>query len=1146
MLSSLTALLSRGLFAAPADTPMPEPEGEASGFAGIFSELGGQSSNPESGLSEETVPHQKPSDVVSVEVRTEAKFATGDTVGAEYNENSDDPEIGPRVTLPMPPEFGLQPTALPPNQPGGAPRVLQRDLIGMPIQPNDVDEETPTVILPGGRARPESTAENSPATLSPQSLEAQAPVKRMLDLSEVKAQGFIAADLSAAPVSGRDGADLQRSFSGEIRRKPSMSGRHGAPTHTDSAANRLRETAESQAVSETTEMLRSGSKSSDENATRQNIRVVRDPHYVTSRPAATRSDGLPPAIADSIPDQSDFSHGQSSSSKSTGGDPLNAKTEPKRPEISVPTHIAHDLRRPPFRTPSEMAQESAQGEEKRFTDRFVPDRPQVGVKAAQSLITTTRGNVPEGRAEPAAQLRHEGIPELRSASADITSAAGSRSSPLRAESASPSLLVQGTGYSQSGAPDSPQITRDSSFVFTSETKERVSKTRPNAYLQRSPGIDTGQPRLPQDVATLVRQQGSVRGARTSFLEPLNGAQPPQARATTMELQILGESQIQSPKLSAQAQPFRSKGNAPPAVDKASVQTIREPIDRVGAVPRASSEASTSERGSGAPVALVKNGGSAAVHSERAATVHALAPQPLAEPNRDTGAILDAGNSVSRRATPRIVDRATVDRPKPIEPSAIAGSRPPLIVPTLDSNQVEAWRPVVTPTARWRPVEAHPQIQRDVATESELPTVQITSNVYGKSALTAKSIPLELAKPDLLETEVMNVAKEGRRIPTVPGLGLISEELNQPASGNDVRPAGKEPVADVRIASEQVHMKAAATSRVTVDTPDATPTRGGGTTASIAVNAESSGRSSDRRNKTETSVPSRPAPAVAAHSISHSDVLSTPDRSTAALPMHPDARPSAQPDTAVNTTSVTSSEATENRRPLLSESDSDRVRATNRDIDVSVASRPADSPDIRKRWQPRMTQAQAPVQAGIPAPITESEATQSPEPKSRDEDAGLQSLGLSTTEGRSGASASAPVVAAYSRHDTSGAVLRQLVEAATLLKDGPVELRLNPEELGRVRMQMVTSDQGIVMNITSERPETLDLLRRNIDQLQRDLTQLGYTSVSFSFGQSGQGGTNLGAQRDSEAEASNTPTSVAPPPQTSQPVAHISDGLDIRL
>ncbi|MFV2051308.1 flagellar hook-length control protein FliK [Aliiroseovarius sp. YM-037] len=84
-----------------------------------------------------------------------------------------------------------------------------------------------------------------------------------------------------------------------------------------------------------------------------------------------------------------------------------------------------------------------------------------------------------------------------------------------------------------------------------------------------------------------------------------------------------------------------------------------------------------------------------------------------------------------------------------------------------------------------------------------------------------------------------------------------------------------------------------------------------------------------------------------------------------------------------------------------------------------------------------------------------------------------------------------------------AVLQQLANASNMHAGQPVELTLSPEELGRVRLSLHTSDGGITVSILTERPETGDLLRRNIDLLAQEFGEIGYSEVTFQFGQRDQ-------------------------------------------
>jgi len=101
---------------------------------------------------------------------------------------------------------------------------------------------------------------------------------------------------------------------------------------------------------------------------------------------------------------------------------------------------------------------------------------------------------------------------------------------------------------------------------------------------------------------------------------------------------------------------------------------------------------------------------------------------------------------------------------------------------------------------------------------------------------------------------------------------------------------------------------------------------------------------------------------------------------------------------------------------------------------------------------------------------------------------------------------APAIAATSAAPLPGSagspqvVAPQLAVAARHLSDGPVEVSLSPSELGRVTLTLIQSDGSIVVAVTAERAETLDLLRRSIGLLAQELQDLGYANPGFTFGE----------------------------------------------
>ena len=129
------------------------------------------------------------------------------------------------------------------------------------------------------------------------------------------------------------------------------------------------------------------------------------------------------------------------------------------------------------------------------------------------------------------------------------------------------------------------------------------------------------------------------------------------------------------------------------------------------------------------------------------------------------------------------------------------------------------------------------------------------------------------------------------------------------------------------------------------------------------------------------------------------------------------------------------------------------------------------------------------------------------------------------------------------------LVQQITTAAVGLADGPVELRLNPEELGHVRLRLDTRDGAMAVLVTAERAETLDLLRRNIDQLAAGLRDVGYQELSFGFAGRDQAGSD-GSRQESSAPASRgdrapVQTTEAEPAARAAQV-RTKSGVDIRL
>lgn len=150
---------------------------------------------------------------------------------------------------------------------------------------------------------------------------------------------------------------------------------------------------------------------------------------------------------------------------------------------------------------------------------------------------------------------------------------------------------------------------------------------------------------------------------------------------------------------------------------------------------------------------------------------------------------------------------------------------------------------------------------------------------------------------------------------------------------------------------------------------------------------------------------------------------------------------------------------------------------------------------------------------------------------------INSSGIDARQSASTSLSSAPTH--QSRPDPTQLV-RQISDGIQKMSDGGVELRLNPEELGSVRMQFTQSEQGLSVHISTDRPETLELIRRHIDQLAKDLEASGFDATGFTFGdEAPQREQNQFGTSDKDAE-------IEDQIPTSHPSSVVQDGLDIRV
>jgi hypothetical protein len=128
---------------------------------------------------------------------------------------------------------------------------------------------------------------------------------------------------------------------------------------------------------------------------------------------------------------------------------------------------------------------------------------------------------------------------------------------------------------------------------------------------------------------------------------------------------------------------------------------------------------------------------------------------------------------------------------------------------------------------------------------------------------------------------------------------------------------------------------------------------------------------------------------------------------------------------------------------------------------------------------------------------------------------------------------------------------QLVAGLATPKPGVTEISLSPAELGRVKLRLQADAQNpdrMVVMLSFDRPETLDLFRRHADQLTEVIRSAGYTGVDIGFAQQGQGDqpwTREGAT--GSADPTSLPDLETPMIPNSLHRPHSAGaGLDLRL
>ena len=131
------------------------------------------------------------------------------------------------------------------------------------------------------------------------------------------------------------------------------------------------------------------------------------------------------------------------------------------------------------------------------------------------------------------------------------------------------------------------------------------------------------------------------------------------------------------------------------------------------------------------------------------------------------------------------------------------------------------------------------------------------------------------------------------------------------------------------------------------------------------------------------------------------------------------------------------------------------------------------------------------------------------------------------------------------------IAQQLPDVSTRSLPNAVEVSLVPEELGRMRILLSQSDMGVSVLLQSERPETLELAKRNASILAEELEKAGFTNIDLTFGDQGasnwQDGTAEWLDGLADTLRTEDPKSSLPDTTAYRPIIDLHSGqVDIKL
>lgn len=232
-----------------------------------------------------------------------------------------------------------------------------------------------------------------------------------------------------------------------------------------------------------------------------------------------------------------------------------------------------------------------------------------------------------------------------------------------------------------------------------------------------------------------------------------------------------------------------------------------------------------------------------------------------------------------------------------------------------------------------------------------------------------------------------------------------------------------------------------------------------------------------------------------------------------------------------------------------------VRSENAEMEREVAATRSTPPgDHKPTWDGRWPAALGDVGSPKPAPSTMPPERMEGPPTPPGTVLSEETPGGVRPDLGAPAAGPAQAISVTSGGPSASAAGRPVAEEAAVRiasavdgRGGSVELRLDPPELGLVRVSLSSSEGGAHALVIAERPETAELLRRHAELLAKELASAGQGRVDVEVSTGGRGG----FARDDGARPAPNPSLEAEtksdPAAGPRPVpSAASGGLDLRF